>query len=126
MNIAESVGLARTKAEPAFVVVSKEFGFVSGHVHVDRAFAFATFAREAEVERFLDRFAAPAVLQDFAAKHFEEQAGSAASGVHFLTGGLVTRTHRAGLVAPAFANADAALHRLCKTETIAAVVEVSF
>src|SRR4029077_16492485 len=37
-----------------FVIVRKEFGFVSRNVNVRGAFRFASFARKAQIERLLD------------------------------------------------------------------------
>ncbi len=48
IDVAESVGAARAQA--AFVVMRKKFGFVSGDVDADGAFALASLAGEAEIE----------------------------------------------------------------------------
>src|SRR5690606_34245331 len=64
--------------EPALVVVREELGLVRRDVHVHRAVALASLAREAEVERFLDLLALPAIPDRLTLKHLEEEVRAAA------------------------------------------------
>src|ERR1022692_3482259 len=110
VDVAESVGTAR--ADTAFVVVRKKLGFVGGNVDADRAIAFASFAGEAEVERLLDFFAAPAVADDpifsaLALGHLPEQVGTASGGVLFVVRGAVAGAHQAAFFTAALAHAHA-------------------
>jgi hypothetical protein len=86
--------------------VRQELGLVGGHVDLHGAVALAAFAREAEVEGVLDGFAAPAVLDDTAVDHLEQDPGPAAGGVLLLAGDLVARTHDAAARFRAAALAD--------------------
>ncbi len=77
----------------SFPVVRQEFGFVGGHVHVDRAVAFAAFACQTKVERFLDMFIAPSIADHVAMHHLPEQVGPAAGRVHFFARDHVAWAH---------------------------------
>src|ERR1035441_3806240 len=83
-----------------FVVVREEFRFVGRDIDTHGAIALAAFAGEAEVERFFDGFALPAVFDEVSFRHLPEQVGAAASGVLFLARDAKARTHHsAGIVA---------------------------
>src|SRR6185312_14619285 len=87
-----------------------KLGLVGRHVGIDRAVAFATLAAEAEVERFLNRLAAPEVIDRPAVQHLEQQPGTTACGVSFFTRCLVAWAHNAlaRVVPAAGPDADAA------------------
>ena len=111
IDIAEGIGTAR--AEPAFVIMRQEFGLVSGDIDTDRTLGFASLTGQAEVERFLHFFAAPAVCDDgiisaFTLGHLPKQVGAAASGVLFIAGGAVAGAHQAVLFAATLAHSDTA------------------
>ena len=103
--------------EPPLVVVREELGLVGGHVDVDRAFALAALAREAEVERVLDALVAASRLpSDFALQQLPQQMRAAARGVLLLARDHVARAHRAALVLAARADTDAAQRRAGEAE----------
>ena len=104
---AEDVVLERVQA--AFVMLRKEFGFVGGHIHLDRALGFAGLATEAQVEGFMDGVAVETFLLKRAGEHLPEQMGAAAGGVLLFAGGAVAGAHDAALGVAAGADADAAL-----------------
>ena len=97
--------------QPALVVVGEELGLVRRHVHADRALRLAGLAGEAQVEGAPDLLALPAAADDLAPQHLEEQARAAARRVLLLAGRAEARAHRAAVVAPALAHADAAERR---------------
>src|SRR4051794_39063404 len=78
----------------------------------DRAVALAALAAEAQAESVLDGLAAPVVTDRPGLQHLEQQPGAAARRVALLAGHEVARAHHllAAVVAPALADADAALH----------------
>src|SRR5205814_2288356 len=82
------------------------------HVDIDRAVVLAALAGEAEVERFLDRIALPAILERSAMHHLEQEMRAAARRMLLLARRDVARAHDTvlGLVPAAFADPDAA-HR---------------
>ena len=49
------------RSQTTLVVVREKFRLVSGHIYAHGAIAFASFAGEAQVQRFLDSFVLPAV-----------------------------------------------------------------
>src|SRR5690606_22473986 len=100
--------------EPALVVVREELGLVRRDVHVHRAVALASLAREAEVERFLDLLALPAIPDRLTLKHLEEEVRAAAGRVLLLAEHHEARAHRPAVQAPALADADAAQRRTCE------------
>jgi len=51
--------------------VGEELRFIRGQVDVDRTLAFAALAGEAQVERLLHRFLAPAAAQRLPLQHLE-------------------------------------------------------
>src|ERR1035437_4568036 len=106
VDIAEGIGAARAHA--AFVVMREEFSFVGRDVDAHRTVALASLAGEAEIERVLDLFAAPAIANDLALGHFPEQMSAAARGVLLFMCGAPTRTHHAAFIAAAFADPNAA------------------
>src|SRR5581483_10618757 len=65
-------------------------------------------AGQTEVERLLHVLAPPAVGDDFALEHLEQQPRPPAGGVHLLAGHHVARAHRAAGFSPALADPDAA------------------
>ena len=87
-----------TSAAAALVVVRQELGLVSRHVDVHRAIAFAAFAGEAEIERFLHRLDRASRPSGRRRQHFEQQTGAAARRVHLLARHLIAGTHRAAVV----------------------------
>src|SRR5580765_3411526 len=88
--------------------MSKEFGLVGGHVHVDGTFAFAGLAGKTEVQRFFYIFVFPAALQRITAQHFKKQTCTAAGGMLLFPGNHVAGAHGATIVFAALAYADAA------------------
>jgi hypothetical protein len=66
------------------VVVVQELGLVGGHIDVDRAFAVADFAGQAEIKRFFNLIVFPAAFDDLALGHLPEQVDAGADGVLFL------------------------------------------
>ncbi len=64
-------GISMARSDAVFIVVVKEFRFVGRHIDVHRAVAFATFARETEVERFLHGVAAPTGIERITFEHFK-------------------------------------------------------
>src|SRR5689334_20636588 len=106
--------------------MSKEFGLVGGHVHIDGAFAFAGLAGKAEIERFFYIFVFPAALKRIAAQHFKEQARTAAGGVLLFPGDHVAGAHGAAIVFTALAYADAADGSLRKVPVVFRKSEISF
>src|SRR5260370_39836670 len=54
------------------VIMSEEFRFISGDVHVGRAFRFAGFARETQIERLFYVLILPRVMHHLALEHLEE------------------------------------------------------
>ena len=77
-----------------------------------RTFALAALARETQVQRFVDVLAVPSAIQRVALQDLEQQARAPARGMLLLSRDHVARTHRAGLVLPAIADADTATHRI--------------
>ena len=114
----ESEGIGLARSESSLVVMRQEFGFVGGHVDVYRAVAFAAFAGETEIERFLHLFALPTVANDFALHHLEEQVGASAGAVLFFASDAIARAHRLLLVAAALAYAYAAQGRARETSAV--------
>ena len=111
IDVAEGIGAAR--ADAAFIIMREELGLVGGDVHVDGAIALASLAGEAEIERLLDFFAAPAIADDpifsgWALRHLPEKVSAAAGGVFFFACDPIAGTHDAAFFATAFANTDAA------------------
>ena len=104
------------------VVVVQELGLVRGHVDADRAVAAARLAGQAQVERLADLGRAPAVGDQVAADHLEQQPGAAARRVLLLAGGLVARAHHGAGAVAALADPDAAAGGLGE---VAAVVRVA-
>ena len=96
---------------PLFVVVGQELGLVGRDVDLDRAVAGAPLARQAQVERLLDRLVAPAVGDRIALQHLEQQAGAAARRVLLLAGGVEARAHRQAAEVAALGHPEAALDR---------------
>ena len=92
-------------------MVGEELGLVGGHVDVGRAVGLAALAGQAQVERVLDRVAAPAVGDRgvaVAVEHLEQQPRPAPGRVLFLQGDLVRGAHdRAAVVVVVAALADA-------------------
>jgi hypothetical protein len=66
------------------VVVVQELGLVGGHIDVDRAFAFADFAGQAEIKRFFNLIVFPAAFDGLALEHLPEQVAAGAGSVLFL------------------------------------------
>ncbi len=86
--------------------MGKELGLVGRHVDVDRAFALAALAGEAEVERLLDGLIAPASLDRTAAHHLEQQVGPSPGRVLLLVQYHVAGAHGARIQLPALSDAD--------------------
>ena len=101
-------GVGADRSQASRVVVGEELGLVRGDVDIDRAVAFASLARHAEIERVLHRFIAPGRRNVFAGEHLEEQTRAAPRGMLFLARGHEARAHRACFHAPALADAHAA------------------
>src|ERR1051325_9222244 len=102
MNQSHRIGVTWT--QPAFIMVRQKLGFVSRHIHIDRAIRFTAFAREAKVERFQNFFAAPAITDDFALHHFEKHSCAATGRMHFFTRDHVARAHRSAFSATTFSD----------------------
>src|SRR3954471_3402642 len=102
-----------SRAQSSFPIMGKELRLVGGHINVHRAIAFASFARQAEVERFLHMLVAPLWLQLFSFHQLKKQMGAATRRVLFLMRHQKRRTH--GVIArllpdrsSAFPDSDAA------------------
>src|SRR5580692_1555475 len=68
IDIPECIGAA--PAQTAFIVMRQEFGLVGRNIDANGAVTLASLAGQAEVERPLHFLAAPAVVDDFALRHF--------------------------------------------------------
>src|ERR1700674_3764355 len=86
----------------------QKFRFVGRYIDPDRAIAFAAFAGQTKIERFLHRLVLPAVFDDVALRHLPEQVGAAAGGVLFVARDAKARTHDSAFVAAALADSNAA------------------
>src|SRR4051812_1724179 len=87
-------------------MVGAEFGLIGGHVDIDRTIALASLAAEAKIERFLDGFAAPAILDRVATQHLEQQACAAAGAMLLLQGRHIAGAHPPVFAVGAAARAD--------------------
>src|SRR5947209_8828051 len=67
--INERKSISMAGADTAFVVMREKLGFVRGHVHIDGAVTFATFAGKAEIERLFYVLVAPAFSDHIAVEH---------------------------------------------------------
>ena len=92
--------------QPPGVVVGHELGLVGGHVDADRAVDLAALARQAQVERLLDRLRAPAAEVGVALKHLEQQPRPPPRGVPLLVGDHVAGAHRPAASLPTLADAE--------------------
>src|SRR4030095_13299456 len=106
------------RTPPSLVVMGQELGFVGGDVDADGTLGPASLAREAEIERLLDVLVLPAIGERIASQHLEQQVRAAARRMRLLARHLVTRTHRAAVVAAAFPDADAAERREREAATV--------
>jgi GNAT superfamily N-acetyltransferase len=89
--------------------VVPELRFHRRHVDLDRAVARAPLAGQAEVESVLDLIRLPAVGDDLALEHLEQQPGAATRRVLLLTRDHVARAHHGrGIGDAALAYPDAA------------------
>ena len=104
----------------------KKFGFVGGYVDAYRTLGLASLTGQAELERVLDFFAAPAVADDSTLGHFPEQVSAAAGGVFFVVRGAVAGAHQAAFFAAALAYAHAAQGGLSKAAVVVGELEVGF
>ena len=78
---------------PSLIVVMEELGLVGGEIDPGRAVAFASFARQAEVEGLAHLVAPPTVREDVPGEHLEQQAGAAPGRMLLLTGYPPARAH---------------------------------
>src|ERR1700686_4377802 len=106
--------------------MGEKFGFVGGQVNAHRAIALAALAGEAEVERLLYVFVAPAVADHVALGHLPEQVSAAAGGVFLLMGHPPAGTHDAAFFAAAFSYSDAAQHGVGHAAVVMGKLEVRF
>ena len=119
----ERVGVAR--AEPVLPAVVEELRLVGGHVDVDRAVVRAALAREAEVERLHHLVRLPAVGDDLAFEHLEQETRAAAGRVHLLARRHEGRAHDVDPVGrAALADADTADGRVREVAVVARVAEL--
>src|SRR5687767_9479736 len=95
------------------VVVSEELGLVGGHVNADRAFRFAGFARETQVERMFDLVTLPSRGDRLTTQHLEQQVRTTPGRVLFIARDHVARAHRAGISLATLPDADTAQRRSC-------------
>src|SRR5689334_18052534 len=91
LNPAHRIGRSWTPA--SIIMVRPELGFVGRHVDIDRTITLASLAGQAQIERFLDRRAAPSLVDRPAMKHFEKQPRAPARRMSLLMGGDEARTH---------------------------------
>src|SRR6185312_595461 len=98
----------RSRTQPPLVVMREELRLVRRHVDGDRAVVLAALALQAEIECLGDRLAAPAVLDDVAAHHLEQQMRAPPRRVHLLARRLEARAHRLPARRAALADAEAA------------------
>ena len=112
------------RADTALVVVRQELGLVRSHVHVHGAFAFAAFAREAQVERLFHMFVAPAAGERIALQHLEQHPCAAACRVLLLARDTIAGAHRAALLSPALADADTPRRREREAAAIVGILKV--
>ena len=103
----------------------EELGLVGRHVDVDRAVVRAPLAGQAQVERVIDLAALPAVGDDLAAQHLEEQPRAPARRVLLLARDHVARAHHAlGVGLAALSDADAAQRRVREVAAVVGVGEL--
>src|SRR6266404_47820 len=76
-------------------------------IDVRRAFGFARFTRQAEIERLFDVLIVPAVAQHFALQQFEQHMRAPSRAVFLLSRGHVARTHGAPIIFTACSESDA-------------------
>src|SRR6202171_1385051 len=91
-------GICSKRASLPLVIVREKFGLVCRNVAVRRAFRFARFAREAQIERFLDVLVFPAAAQHFALQQLTQKVRAPARAVFFFSRGHVTRAHCAAII----------------------------
>src|SRR6266849_188265 len=91
-----------------FVVVREELCLISRDIDVRRAFGFACFTRQTQVERFLDVLIVPAVAQHFALQQLKQHVRAPSRAVFLLSRGHVARAHGAAIIFPACSEPDAA------------------
>src|SRR5580692_4944157 len=106
--------------------MGEELGFVGGYVDADWTFGFASLAGQAEVERVLDFFAAPAVLDDFTLRHLPKQVSTAAGGVFLFAGGAVAGAHHPAFIVAALAYTYAAQSCLGEAAVVGGELEIGF
>ena len=104
-------GIGVPGPQPAFVIVREKLGLVRRHVDIDRTIALAAFAGQAQIERFADRLALPAVGQHVAVEHLPQQPCAAARAVLLFARDHVARTHHLVAMIAALADAHAAQRR---------------
>src|SRR6266853_1758675 len=107
------------------VIVSEEFRFISGNVHVGRAFRFAGLAGETKIERLFYVLIFPRVMDHLALEDLEEHMRAAARAVFFLKSDHIAGTHRAGIMFAAFSQSDAPQRRLRQRTAIIRKLKIS-
>ena len=118
-------GVVAARAQPAFIVVRKELGLVSGQVNAHGTIALAAFAGEAKIQRLFHGLVAPAVPDHVALRHLPQQVGAAASGVLFVAGHAKARTHYTAFIVAAFPYTYAAQSGACQAALIFGKLEMS-
>src|SRR5580704_3656275 len=96
VNLAE--GISVRWASLALVVVRQKLSSVGGDINICRAFRFACFARQTQIERFLDVFIMPSARDHFALQQLKQHMSTATCAVLFFQGHHVTRAHRTAIL----------------------------
>src|SRR5437016_10024847 len=104
----QSKGISFKWSPFVFVIVRQKLRFVGCNIDVCRAFRLAGFARETELQGFLNVFVFPAVAYHLALEHLKKHVSASPSAVFFVQRHHITRAHRAAITLPARAEPDAA------------------
>src|SRR4051794_25021368 len=107
----QSKGVGINRSQSPSIIMRQELSFVRRHVDANLTISLATFAGEAEVERFFHRLIAPAIFDRVPREHFKEQMRAAAGRMHFLARHAIAGAHRPGVLATAFTDTDTAQSR---------------
>src|SRR5579863_3645815 len=109
----------------------EELGLVGRHVDVDRTIALAALARQAQVERLLHIFIAPAIGENVAVQHLPQLTSTAARRVFLFVGHHEAGTHGVvacslSLLATALPYANATQGRMREAASFFRIMEVRF
>src|SRR5438045_374612 len=111
--------------------MGKKFGFVGGHVDVDRTISFATLAGKAEVKRIFHVVVAPAFANGITLQHLPKQTGATASRMFLFMRDHVAWAHgliikNVGAFAAAVPYPDAAQRGMRELTFVIGELEMSF